>query len=166
MNAGAMGGQTFDVVESVRLMDLAGNLIEKKPSEMGVGYRACAGMRGHVAIFAVLKGRRAERGEIDERMKEFEKKRWGSQPAALSAGCIFKNPTNMSAGKLIDELGLKNLQFGRARVSDVHANFIVNDGGATAGEVLSLISLVKERARQERGIELETEVVVVGDESW
>ena len=166
MNAGAMGGSVFDVVERVRMMDLEGNAIEKLPAELGVSYRACAGLRGHAALSAILKGRPAERREIDERLKEFEGRRRASQPAASSAGCIFKNPPNLSAGKLIDEAGLKNLRFGGARVSDEHANFIVNDGGATAGDVLSLISLVKERVRQERAIELEIEVVVVGDERW
>ena len=83
---------------------------------------------------------------------------------AASAGCIFKNPGGISAGKLIDELGLKNSAVGGARVSEVHANFIINDGGATAGEILSLISRIQDRALLERGIELETEVSIIGEE--
>ena len=83
---------------------------------------------------------------------------------AASAGCIFKNPVGISAGRLIDDLGLKNSAVGGARVSEVHANFIVNDGGATATEVLSLIGKIRERARAERGIELETEVSIIGED--
>ncbi len=87
------------------------------------------------------------------------------QPAASSAGCIFKNPVACPAGKLVDELGLKNCAVGHARVSEVHGNFIVNDGGATAAEMLELIEKIKTTAREKRGIELETEVQIVGEEA-
>ena len=89
-------------------------------------------------------------------------KRRSSQPAASSAGCIFKNPASCPAGKLVDELGLKNLHVGKARVSEVHGNFIVNDGGAAASDVLELIDQIKAIALKERGISLETEVQIVG----
>src|SRR5881398_1455604 len=85
------------------------------------------------------------------------------QPIAKSAGCIFKNPQNCSAGQLVEELGLKNSGIGKARVSEVHGNFIVNDGGATAAEMLELIEKIKTVARAQRGIELETEVQIVGE---
>src|SRR5256885_5454673 len=97
-------------------------------------------------------------------MHSFSQKRWTSQPAAPSAGCIFKNPTTIPAGKLIDELGLKGTRVGGAVVSDVHGNFIVNDGHATAKDVLNLIQIIKHRAKSTRGIELETEVEILGDE--
>jgi UDP-N-acetylenolpyruvoylglucosamine reductase len=166
MNAGAMGSSLFDIVERVRIMDMQGNILEKEPGELRVEYRVCKELRSHVAISAVLKARRGTPEEITSRLKEFEEKRWSSQPAAASAGCIFKNPPSISAGKVIEEVGLKGLSFGQARVSEVHGNFIVNEGGATASEVLNLISIVQERVRRERGIDLETEVIVVGDEGW
>lgn len=166
MNAGAMGSCTFDVVESVRLMDMSGAITERKPAELQVEYRACRGLRGHVALSAVLKARRGDPVEIAAKLREFEQKRWSSQPAAPSAGCIFKNPKEIAAGRVIDELGLKGSGFGHARVSEEHGNFIVNDGGATSSDVLGLISIIRDRVRQERGIELETEVVVIGDERW
>jgi UDP-N-acetylenolpyruvoylglucosamine reductase len=119
-----------------------------------------------VALSAVFKARKGKPDEISAKLKEFEHKRWDSQPAAPSAGCIFKNPSMIPAGKLIDELGLKGLKFGRASVSMDHGNFIVNDGGATASEILSLISMIKDRVRKERGIELETEVIIFGDDRW
>jgi UDP-N-acetylenolpyruvoylglucosamine reductase len=96
-------------------------------------------------------------------MAQFSQKRWESQPAAPSAGCIFKNPKSIPAGKLIDELGLKGTRVGGAMVSDVHGNFIVNQGNATAQDVLGLIEIVKQRAKAARGIELETEVEILGE---
>jgi UDP-N-acetylenolpyruvoylglucosamine reductase len=164
MNAGAMGGQTFDVVESVRLMDFDGNIRELAPKEMAVAYRSCATLKNHIALGAVFKCRTAPRQEIEARMKEFSEKRWASQPAAPSAGCMFKNPAQIPAGKLVDELGLKGARVGGAVVSAEHGNFIVNDGSATARDVLELIDLLKQRAKTGRGIELETEVEIVGEE--
>ncbi len=128
MNAGAMGGATFDVVESVRLMDFAGTVRELTPKEMDVAYRSCATLKNHVALGAVFKGTPAPHAEIEKRMQAFSEKRWSSQPAAPSAGCIFKNPAAMPAGKLIDELGLKGTRVGGAVVSVEHGNFIVNEG--------------------------------------
>jgi UDP-N-acetylenolpyruvoylglucosamine reductase len=164
MNAGAMGGQTFDVVESVRLMDFDGNIRELTPREMAVAYRSCAILKNHIALGAVFKCRTAPRKEIEARMKEFSEKRWASQPAAPSAGCMFKNPAQIPAGKLVDELGLKGTRVGGAVVSAEHGNFIVNEGSATARHVLELIDLLKQRAKTGRGIELETEVEIIGDE--
>ena len=91
-------------------------------------------------------------------------KRRSSQPVAASAGCIFKNPEGIGAGQLVDEMGLKGSHVGAATVSDVHGNFIVNDGKATATEVLELIASIKARALEERGIELETEVQIIGQD--
>jgi UDP-N-acetylenolpyruvoylglucosamine reductase len=96
-------------------------------------------------------------------MKAYSQKRWDSQPAAPSAGCIFKNPATIPAGKLVDELGLKGTRVGGAVVSDVHGNFIVNDGTATASDVLKLIDVIKARAREARGLDLHTEVEIVGE---
>jgi UDP-N-acetylenolpyruvoylglucosamine reductase len=164
MNAGAMGSCTFDVVESVRFMDRAGQAHERKAGEVPVEYRACPMFKDHVALSAVLKGRRASKEEITARMNAFSQKRWETQPPQPSAGCIFKNPKRSSAGKLIDELGLKGTRVGGAVVSDVHGNFIINEGTATARDVLELIQLIQQRARAERGIELETEVEILGEE--
>ena len=98
-----------------------------------------------------------------ERMNGFSQKRWKSQPAAPSAGCIFKNTSVMPAGKLIDELGLKGTRVGDAVISDVHGNFIINEGHATASDVLQLIEIIKQRAKAAHGIELETEVQIIGE---
>jgi UDP-N-acetylenolpyruvoylglucosamine reductase len=163
MNAGAMGSWTFDVVHSVRFMDRIGNVRELPAREVPVEYRACPLLRDHIALGAVFQGREDSREAIDARMQAFSRKRWTSQPAAPSAGCMFKNPTEVPAGKLIDELGLKGLRVGGARVSDEHGNFIVNDGQATARDVLELAELIRQKAWASRGIRLETEVEIIGE---
>jgi UDP-N-acetylenolpyruvoylglucosamine reductase len=164
MNAGAMGGATFDVVESVRLMDFNGEVRELTPREMSVEYRGCSTLKNHIALSAVFKGLPDSHESILQRMSAFNRKRWTSQPTAPSAGCIFKNPKEIPAGKLIDELGLKGTRVGGAVVSAEHGNFIVNDGNATARDMLELIEILKAKAKAERGIELQTEVEIIGDE--
>jgi len=163
MNAGAMGSWMFDAVETIRFMDYAGRAHERKASEVNVEYRGCPLFKNHVALGAVLKGEPASREAVEQRMQSFSRKRWTTQPAAPSAGCIFKNPDSIPAGKLIDELGLKGTRIGGAVVSDVHGNFIVNEGRATAQDVLALIEVIQQRARAARGIELETEVEIIGE---
>lgn len=163
MNAGAMGAALFDVVESVGLMDLDGNKLERTAQEMQAEYRRCAALKTHIALSAVLRGLAGSSESIAQRMRQFSQKRWRSQPAAPSAGCIFKNPATVPAGKLIDELGLKGARVGGASISTEHGNFIVNDGSATARDVLELIELVRQRAQTQRAIELETEVEIIGE---
>jgi UDP-N-acetylenolpyruvoylglucosamine reductase len=163
MNAGAMGGAMFDVVESVRLMSFDGKVQEQPAREMTTAYRSCPALKTHIALAAVLCGQPGSREAIEQRMNEYSRKRWESQPAAPSAGCMFKNPSSIPAGKLIDELGLKGARSGGAVVSAEHGNFIVNDASATARDILELIEVIRQRVRAERGIELETEVEIVGE---
>jgi len=163
MNAGAMGGAMFEVVESVRLMSFDGNVREQAARELTPAYRSCPALKTHIALAAVLCGQPGSREAIEQRMNEYRRKRWKSQPAAPSAGCMFKNPPAIPAGQLIDELGLKGTRTGGAVVSAEHGNFLVNDGSATARDILELIGIIKQRVRAERGIELETEVEIVGE---
>ncbi|MGH7953381.1 MAG: UDP-N-acetylmuramate dehydrogenase, partial [Limisphaerales bacterium] len=158
MNAGAMGGQTFDAVESVRGMDFDGNVREFLANEMTVAYRNCATLKNHIALGAVFKCKTVPREEIEKRMKAFSEKRWKSQPAAPSAGCIFKNPAAIPAGKLVDELGLKGARVGGAVISERHANFIVNRYEASASDIFQLMDLIRERVHAGFGLELEAEV--------
>ncbi len=162
MNAGAMGAQTFEQVVRVRYCDQDGNIFTRTPAEMEVHYRDVTTLRQNYALSATLRGTPADPKDIEKRLDDSERHRRESQPIAASAGCIFKNPPEIPAGKLIDELGFKNFVVGRARVSEVHGNFIVNDGGATAEEILTLIEEIKAAAARERGIELDTEVQIVG----
>jgi len=163
MNAGAMGSWFFDVVESIRFMDYYGQVYDRRAPEVHVEYRGCPLFKNHIALGATLIGQPAPKEAVAERMNGFSQKRWKSQPAAPSAGCIFKNTNVVPAGKLIDELGLKGARVGGAVVSDVHGNFIVNEGDATASDVLKLIELIKQRAKAARGIDLETEVEIIGE---
>jgi UDP-N-acetylenolpyruvoylglucosamine reductase len=163
MNAGAMGGAMFDVVETVRLMTFDGKVQQRAARELAVSYRCCPVLKAHIALSAVLRGRADAREAIEQRMNEYSRKRWQSQPAAPSAGCVFKNPASIPAGKLIDELGLKGTRVGGAVVSAEHGNFLVNDGAATARDFLELINIIQQRVRAERGTELETEVEIVGE---
>ncbi|HHY87188.1 MAG TPA: UDP-N-acetylmuramate dehydrogenase [Verrucomicrobia bacterium] len=164
MNAGAMNSATFDIVAAVRVMDYAAEIREMAPSAMEVTYRRCGVLERMIALAAVFEGRPDSQEAIAQRMLAFSRKRWASQPAAPSAGCIFKNPITVPAGRLIDELGCKGLRVGAAVVSQEHGNFIVNEGGATARDVLKLIELLREQALARRGIDLETEVEIVGED--
>ncbi|MBO0696727.1 MAG: UDP-N-acetylmuramate dehydrogenase, partial [Verrucomicrobia bacterium] len=163
MNAGAMGAQTFENVVSIRYLDANGQAHTRKRDELEVFYRNFPLLEKNFAVSAVFRGQPAPLEEIVRKLEASQEKRRTSQPAAKSAGCIFKNPGSCPAGKLVEELGLKNSCVGKARVSEVHGNFIVNDGGATAAEMLELIEQIKATARARRGIELETEVQIVGE---
>ena len=164
MNAGAMGAQTFENVVQVRYLDANGEAHTKTRDELEVHYRNFPLLEQNFAVSAVFRGRPAPTEEVVRKLEASQEKRRTSQPAAKSAGCIFKNPDSCPAGQLVDQLGLKNSRIGKARVSEVHGNFIVNDGGATAKEMLELIEKIKATARAERGIELETEVQIVGED--
>lgn len=164
MNAGAMGGETFRQVVSVRFVDSKGEFHTRTPAEMEVHYRDVATLARNYAVSAIFRGSPAPADEIARKLEESQQKRRTSQPRESSAGCIFKNPGPVPAGKLIEELGLKGTRVGGAKVSEVHGNFIVNDGNATAADVLGLIELIKEKTRSARGIELHTEVQIVGEE--
>jgi UDP-N-acetylenolpyruvoylglucosamine reductase len=163
MNAGAMGSSVFDVVESVRLMGFDGVPRERTTRDMTVAYRSCPTLKKHIALSAILRGKLGSREEIEQRMNAYSRKRWQSQPAAPSAGCMFKNPASIPAGRLIDEVGLKGMRVGGAVVSTEHGNFIMNDGTATARDILELIEIIRQRVRVERNIELETEVEIIGE---
>ncbi len=163
MNAGAMGGETFGNVASVRCLDGDCEIHTRAPAELEVHYRDVPSLKINYALSAVFRGKPGDAAEIEKLLEASMLKRRASQPKESSAGCIFKNPAQCPAGKLVDELGLKNMSIGKARVSEVHGNFIVNDGGASASDVLELIEKIKATALKERGIHLDTEVQIVGE---
>jgi UDP-N-acetylmuramate--alanine ligase len=166
MNAGAMGGWIFDLVEEVQLMTFDGEVRTLAKAELGVDYRSCAALREAIALGVVLRPAPAGTVEaIEEQIEKFRRQRHETQPREPSAGCVFKNPPGASAGRLIDECGLKGERVGDAEVSPVHANFIVNRGAATAGDVLELVRRVRARVRQRTGVELEPEVFLYG-KNW
>lgn len=164
MNAGAMGTDTFDQVVSIRYLDTDGAIKEKTRAEIAHHYRSVPEFEDRFILSAKLKGSAASLEQIDTGLEASRAKRRKSQPIGASAGCCFKNPEFCGAGQLVDQLGLKGSRVGRAVVSDVHGNFIVNEGHATAREVLDLIANIQETAQRERGVQLELEVKVIGEE--
>ncbi|MBK9139763.1 MAG: UDP-N-acetylmuramate dehydrogenase [Verrucomicrobia bacterium] len=164
MNAGAHGGWTFDAVRRVRVMDERGRIAELPAADVPAHYRGCPLLRHNLALAAIFEGQPDDEAAIRARMDAANARRWASQPPQPSAGCIFKNPDVAPAGRLVDEAGLKGLRVGGAMVSDVHGNFIINTGGATARDVLELIACVRERVRNFHGVELATEVEIVGED--
>jgi UDP-N-acetylenolpyruvoylglucosamine reductase len=163
MNAGAMGGWMFDVVEEVQVMNRAGDVQTLAKSAMHIDYRHCAELHDAIALGALLRpARQAEADTISRQIDVYRKKRHESQPREPSAGCIFKNPPGTSAGRLIDECGLKGERVGDAEVSPVHANFIVNRGRATGADVLELVRRIRARVRQVKGVDLQPEVLLYG----
>jgi UDP-N-acetylenolpyruvoylglucosamine reductase len=165
MNAGAMGAEMFDHVESIRFLDVDGQIKEKPPAEIVHHYRSVPEFEERFVLSAWLRGKPADRASIDAGLEASRVKRRTSQPVGASAGCCFKNPELCGAGKLVDELGLKGKRVGKAVVSDIHGNFIINEGGATARDVLDLIAEIQEIALRERGVQLETEVKIIGEDT-
>ncbi|MBX9742495.1 MAG: UDP-N-acetylmuramate--L-alanine ligase [Chthoniobacterales bacterium] len=163
MNAGAMGQETMAQVTMIRYVTTQGEIKEWLPPFADIHYRDVSFFKNNYALAATFQGYPEKLNKIEAALEQSWKHRRETQPIAASAGCIFKNPRKISAGRLIEELGLKNHTVGKARVSEIHGNFIVNDGGATAREVLQVIEDVKRVALQERGIVLETEVQIVGE---
>ena len=164
MNAGAMGIEMFDQVVRVTFLDEDGVIRTRERDEIVSHYRNVPELRRNFALQAVFKGKRDTAENIKERWNESREKRKASQPVAASAGCTFKNPEQMPAGKLIESLGLKGERHGNAAVSPVHANFLVNEGQAKAGDVLALIEKIRTKARDEHHITLETEIKILGDD--
>ena len=166
MNAGAMGWETFDLVEWVSFLLPDGSIREIPGTDLNVGYRYCREAFDGIALRAKLKADgKSNHREIRKAIDKLAKRRRASQPREASAGCIFRNPDHFSAGFLIEQDGLKGEREGGAEVSDLHANFILNKGGATADEVISLIQRVRERIRESKGLTLQPEVTLMG-KSW
>jgi UDP-N-acetylenolpyruvoylglucosamine reductase len=166
MNAGAMGWETFDLVEWVSFLLPDGSIRQIPGSDLDIGYRYCKEAYEGIALRAKLRSEgRSDHRAIRNAIDKLARKRRKTQPKESSSGCIFRNPDDVSAGLLIDQVGLKGEREGGAVVSDLHANFIVNDGGATAEEVIALIKRVRDRVKESNGHLLEPEVTIMG-KSW
>jgi len=166
MNAGAMGGWMFDVVEEVQTIAMDGTVRTWAKADMQVDYRHCAELQHAIALGARLRpAAQSDAAAISRQIDVYRKKRHESQPREPSAGCIFKNPPGDSAGRLIDECGLKGERVGDAEVSMIHANFIVNRGHAQGSDVLELVRRVRARVNQIKGVELQPEVLLYG-QKW
>ena len=162
MNAGAYGMQIGNYVREVKVYRAAARAIEiLRGHQISFEYRHTSFAPDDMMLAVTLELPAKPYKEILQGIRICNEKRRSSQPLGQkSAGCIFKNPPGASAGRMIDELGLKNLHVGDARVSDRHANFFVNAGRASAMDMLALISRVRESVQQAFGVALENEVVV------
>ena len=164
MNAGAYGAEMKDVVAEVMVIDGRGEKKILKRGEIAFTYRT-SNLPGDVIVcgarFLLQHGQIAQ---IRERMTEIIKWRHEKHPLQYpNAGSVFKNLPGMPAGKLIEELGLKGVRRGDVQISKKHANFIVNKGQGTATDMETLIAFVREQVRKARGIDLETEIVIIGE---
>jgi UDP-N-acetylenolpyruvoylglucosamine reductase len=164
MNAGAMGVETFDQVVRITFLDEDGVIRTREREEIVAKYRNAPELRRNFALQAVFKGKPDTTEGIKERWDASREKRKATQPIAASAGCTFKNPEFIPAGRVIDSLGLKGTTCGHAAVSEVHGNFVVNQGGATALEILTLIEFLQDKVKEDRGVELETEIKILGED--
>ena len=158
MNAGGPAGSLGDVVREATVLDPEGMVETRSTEQLGFGYRS-SDLEDCVVLSVRMELRQGDpqrcRAEYDERLAG----KTGSQPLRdKSAGCVFKNPAEAPAGRLIDQAGLKGTRCGQAVVSDRHANFILAESGATASDVLRLIDLIRARVRERFGVELETEI--------
>lgn len=163
MNAGAYGGEMRDVLIECRHIDSDGNLGSLKGEELGLSYRTSVyEHNGYIITTLVMKLKKGDKAEIKAKMQELLQRRKDKQPLEYpSAGSTFKRPVGYFAGGLIEECGLKGCSVGGAQVSEKHAGFIINKGGATAQDVLDLIKYVQDRVYEERGIHLEPEVRLI-----
>jgi UDP-N-acetylmuramate dehydrogenase len=159
MNAGAYGFSISDVMKEIVVYDERGERAEP-PQGWTFHYRGSSIPEGSAVASVRVALRPEEPAVIEKETRELTQQRVKSQPAGRNAGCVFKNPSGKSAGRIIDELGLKGARRGGAVVSPRHANFVVNDQGARAQDVLDLLELVRETVAREAGVELELEVKV------
>lgn len=166
MNAGAYDGEMAKVVTCVRVMDMQGKISELQASELDFAYRHTALQNsGWIVISVTVALQPGEAESIAAKMADFSQRRIAKQPLELpSAGSMFKRPVGYFAGTLIEQTGLKGYTVGRAQVSQKHAGFVVNVGGATAKDVLQLISDVQSKVFAAHGVRLEPEVLVLGEE--
>lgn len=163
INAGAYGGEIFDVLETVRLVGRDGTRREAPASEIPHGYRWTAICdTGEIVSEATLRLRPAPREEIAESTRVVTEKRRGALPGEPNAGSIFKNPPGDYAGRLVEACGLKGMRKGDAEISARHANVIVNLGSARAGDVLSLMRAMRDAVRERFGVTLLPEVEFLG----
>ena len=163
MNAGTSLGEMKDVLKAIELVDQRGRLITRQASDLLFGYRRARVPKG-VIVGAWFQLVQATRKRIESSTKSYLQYRKNTQPLTLpNAGSIFKNPPNDSAGKLIEDAGLKGAQIGDAQVSPKHANFIVNVGKARATDVIRLIQKVRRTVLKHTGVRLQLELKVVGE---
>lgn len=164
MNAGAYGGEMKDVIVSATIMQQDGDIEELGPEELDLSYRhSCIPDRQYTVLDVTIRLEAGDKEQIQAKMNDYKEQRLAKQPVDKpSAGSTFKRPEGFFAAALIDEAGMRGEAIGGARVSDKHTGFVINDGGATCDDVLSLMGLIKETVYGTSGVMLEPEVKIIG----
>ncbi len=164
MNAGAFGGETWPLVRSVEMLDHRGEVSVRRPEDFEVAYRQVKGPDGEWFLAANLALEHGDTAQAKARIRSLLDRRSATQPTGLpSGGSTFRNPPGDHAARLIEAAGLKGMAMGGARVSEKHANFIINTGDASAADIEDLIEQVRDRVQQHSGVRLSTEVHRVGE---
>lgn len=163
MNAGAFGGETWERVQAVETIDRHGCIRQREAGEFAVGYRTVQGAAGEWFVAAHMQFDQGEAAAAQADVRQLLARRNETQPTRQpSCGSVFRNPPGDHAARLIEACGLKGYCIGAACVSDKHANFIINAGNATAAEIERLIGHVQRRVAEQSGVELQTEVRIIG----
>ena len=173
MNAGARGIEIKDIVREITFLDVQGTLHTVLRDKLEFSYRHLKLPRGAIILSGIFRLTKKDPQEVEETVRNYQKVRAETQPLNYpSLGSVFKNPESTKkgevvskAGELIEECGLKGVRVGGARVSEKHANFIVNEKQATAKDVVVLINLVRDKVKEKTGVLLETEVKILGEDT-
>lgn len=165
MNAGAYGGELSQVITAVRAMDIKGNIVLLEKNELLLGYRTSIfKIKPYVILEVYMELKKGDSKEISDKMEEYAKARIEKQPLEYpSAGSTFKRPEGYFAGKLIMDAGLRGFSVGDAQVSEKHCGFVINKGNATATEIRTLMDQVTKKVKEEFGVQLEPEVILLGE---
>ncbi len=164
MNAGAFGGETWNIVSNVEMINVSGDVTKRGIEEFDVAYRSVKGLKGEWFLAVELKLSQGESELSQLKIKSLLEQRGLTQPTNKpTCGSVFKNPPGDYAAKLIESCGLKGFVIGGACVSEKHANFIENTGDATAADIEALIAYIQQQVTQQHDVTLETEVCRVGD---
>ncbi len=164
-NAGAFGYEMKDVLISVAIMDAEDRIEKIKAEGIDFGYRSSSISANEMILSAEIKLKKDKKEDVSAKVDDFLKRKRQKQPISEpSAGCVFKNPLGLYAGKLIDEAGCKGMRIGDVEVSTIHANFFINKGSATASDFIRLMEEVAWRVKEKYGIVLEPEIRILGRE--
>lgn len=166
MNAGAYNGEIKNVIKEAEVITSSGEIVTLSKDELELGYRTSKVMKDNsIVINATFKLQKGNKAEIKETIDDLTQKREEKQPLEYpSAGSTFKRPEGYFAGKLIQDSGLKGYSIGGAAVSSKHSGFVINKGNATAKDILDLIAYIQEEVKRQFGVELHTEVRIIGED--
>lgn len=166
MNAGAYGGEINDVIVSCKVLTQEGKILDLSQEQLELGYRkSIIAQEGYYALSSIFELKKGDQVTIDETIADLTFKRESKQPLEYpSAGSVFKRPPGYFAGKLIQDSGMQGKGVGGAEVSTKHAGFIINKGDATATDYIDTIHMVQKAVKEKFGVDLETEVKIVGED--